>query len=171
MISSFAISLEDDAKNCERYWDISTNSKRTMRVSMSSFPVKNDPANLKTETWVYFKLFKLIPEIGVRKHKQVCFRSVEADRILQSLDHVLDQRCHWYMDVYETAKRKSRVSYFMYTPKDPIKSTYIQLKLFKTNLRNEFQLRGVVSYTLQEFEKLRVVSAQLRETLKLMSSQ
>ena len=78
---------------------------------------------------------------------------------------------HWFIDVYETAKRKTRVSDVMYKPKDPIKSTYIQLKLFKTNLRNEFQLRGVVSYTLQEFKKLRVISAQLRETLKLMSSQ
>ena len=76
------------------------------------------------------------------------------------------------MDVYETAKRKTRVSYFMYTPKDPIKSTYIQLKLFKTSVtKNEFQLKGVVNYTLQEIEKLCVDSAQILKTLKLMASQ
>ena len=200
MASSFAISLEDDAKNSEWYWDISTNANRTIRVSISSFPVKNDPTNLKTETWVYFKLFKLIPEVGVRKYQQVCFRSVEADRLLQSLGHMerfimyalpreheelnleLDRfaitddedagQTHWFIDVYETAKRKTRVSYVMYKPKDPIKSTYIQLKLFKTSeFKTEFQRKGLVNYTLQEFEKLRIDSVRIRETLKLMSSQ
>ena len=200
MASSFAISLEDDAKNCEWYWDISTNENRTIRVSISSFPVKNDPTNLKTETWIYFKLFKLIPEVGVRKYQQVCFRSVEADRLLQSLGHMerfimyalpreheelnleLDRfainddedavQTHWFIDVYETAKRKTRVSYVMYKPKDPIKSTYIQLNLFKTSeFKTEIQRKGLVNYTLQEFEKLRIDSVRIRETLKLMSSQ
>ena len=200
--TNFHITLEEDAATCLWYWDIVISHWRTLRISVSEFDGMKDingaPTSQKSR-WVYFKLFKFkdsdeVP--GQKKHQQVCFRPVEAKRLLQALPHIqmllltsmsikheeLDlspsvtfpvsssidiSKSHWFMDVFETPRRRTRASYVMYQPNDPINSTYIQFKLLSRKLTtDEFCRKSQVSITMAEFTKLHDQCDQLQIALK-----
>ena len=135
-------------------------------------------------------------EHGLRKIQQISLRPVEIDRILQSLEdlrmHLLTSmyikhehlivepseyfniseyddslRCHWFGDIHESWRRKVRIAYVIYNTKDPLKTTYVQFKLFtRKSLDEVFTRHAQVSLTLGEFRELSNQSADLMTSIK-----
>lgn len=123
--------------------------------------------------------------LGTRKNQQVSLRPIEAERILQrsgqirqsilsSISTTLPKQlekmfcdelhpteeedaacCHWYLDMFETARRKLRISYIVYNMKDPFGTLYVQIKLFtRSDINKPFLRQSQVNYTLSEFSTL-----------------
>ena len=174
------ITIEED--NLRSVWvqDLSITETRIIRVSMCQFL----PNTANVATWIYFKIFKRDNQQVFRQHQQVCYRVQEADRILQSIQYigecvnalllkVKDDRhfekttkfnitddedannLHWYFDLFETQRRKTRVSYIMYDVKDPLISSYIQFKLFTREKQlQSFTRKQQINLTILEFNRL-----------------
>lgn len=205
-MSHFRLSLDQDATTCAWLRDISVGHCRVLRLSLSHY--SRDDAKVEDKgvtTWVHFKLFKQLEprcytlddhEHAVRKVQQVCFRPIEVERILQSMEdirlHLLTSmyikqenittdlsenfnisdsddatRCHWYADIHESQRRKTRISYIMYNTKDPVKTTYVQFKLFTRSKEEEvFTKKSQVNYTIAEFRELSNQAGELTLALR-----
>lgn len=172
--------LEEDGLKVSWYWDISQTEKRVLRFAVTDFPCDDNTV----ATWGYFKLFKKTDGLEYRQNQQVCYRIAEVETILTSLSYVRDNvavllstvksdmpvdkmakfeltdkedeaTVNWFFDVMESPKRKVRVSYIMYVAKDPINSSYIQLKLFtRDSLDGQFTRRFLLNMTYMEFTGL-----------------
>jgi hypothetical protein len=125
----------------------------------------------------------MTPENVIMKCQQVCYRTTEFEMIIHGLEYIrnileaamflkheeLDLgmvesfpvvtdnqdigKVHWCHDIYESPRRKTRISYMMYNPNNPFGSTYIQFKLFTRNkAEDDFVRKAQVNYTLEEFK-------------------
>lgn len=129
---------------------------------------------------------------GLRRTQQISLRPSEAERALMSMNDIrlnlvgvlymqhqniptkqsVDgfnltdfedaTTCHWYSDLFESVRRKLRVSYVMYNNKDPVKSTYVQFKLFvRKEETDQFTRKSMINMTLNEFRELADDSRQM----------
>jgi hypothetical protein len=81
------------------------------------------------------------------------------------------EKAHWFMDIHESPRRKTRVSYIMYNTKNPFASTYVQMKLFTRNkVEDDFVRKTQVNYTLDEFQLFCNASAAINNELKKKQS-
>jgi hypothetical protein len=133
----------------------------------------------------------------MRKSQQVCYRPSEFDAILRGVDYIRNilttnlslkhenidlsmgesfpvvtdkqdlEKLHWFMDIHESPRRKTRVSYIMYNPMNPFCSTYVQMKLFTRNkVEEDFVRKAQVNYTLDEFQLFCNASATINNELR-----
>ncbi len=174
-MSHFAITPEQDAVNCNWYRDIAMSKNRRFRISISQY--QNDDRTGQPGPWVRFTLFKM-GTYGVRKVQQVCYLPTEAETIMKELDMIRaiilsaanekhnelqlvygkgaitdkqdEAKCHWFQDLAISNQRKARVSYIIYNTKEPVKSLYVQFKLFKVNEMQNFMQTSYVNITWEE---------------------
>ena len=171
--------LDQDREKDMWYWDISTSSNRVVRLSLSRFPgEKEKPAS----SWINLKLFK-VQESEFRQMQQIFYRHSEFKKLFESLPFIMDslhksildcpekeiEKCetfkitdkedakfvNWFWDFYTSQRRKMRVSHIIYDVKDPVTSSYVQLKLFtRASDTEEFIKKYLVNMKFEEFALL-----------------
>jgi hypothetical protein len=127
---------------------------------------------------------KALPELGIRKSQQIGLRPIEAEKILKACEHIRlnilsamyvkhsplaetfapsasptdledSKYCHWFLDLYQTLRRKIRISYTVYNVNDPLLSFYVQVKVFtRKEADKPFIRQSQVNINLREFRLL-----------------
>jgi len=86
----------------------------------------------------------------------------------QSITDTMDEsECHWFKDIYESKRRKLRISYIVHDNEKPDSSTYVQLKLFtRAQEDKEYTKRNQVSMSQRELRQLSEGNPEMIDTIR-----
>jgi hypothetical protein len=80
-------------------------------------------------------------------------------------------RVHWFLDIYETPRRKTRVSSTILNLNNPFGSTHVQFKMFtRGNPIEVFTRTTEVNCTLEEFHRFCNSASEIQEQVKQNAS-
>ena len=176
--------LAEDSQRVAWYWDISHSEKRVLRFTVAEFPCadrttatwgyfklfkkgEEDKDEYRQFQQICCRMFEVEKLLGslhyVRDNVMELQATVKIEIPIDAevkpkfdiTDKEDEATVHWFFDVCESPRRKLRISYLMYKVKDPIYSSYIQLKLFtRESMEDEFTRRFLLNMTYPEFTGL-----------------
>lgn len=192
----YNLTMEEDKDNVEWFWDFCKTDQRALRLSLSSFV---DAKDSSTSQWFHLKLFKADADGVHRISQQVILRPVEIYKFFETIqfsneginkgimcgypgkklsecktfkisDHEDSHLVHWFCDIYQTARRKMRVSHQIYNSGDPVTSSYVQLKLFcRASEEEQFTQKYLINLKLGEFKSMVFYRENLMTELERMT--
>ena len=191
MNSTFQITNIEDASACTILLDTPSSKKRFLRASASF---------LNSSMFSHLKVFKEANDGEYRRTSQISLRPFEIDNLLRQLEPIQrslyqtlsvcnqnelpyaipknfdvtwEEDCkfsNWYVNAMEGQYRRIRVSCRIYAPDAWVKSTYVQIKLFKEK-DGQMKRYSQVNLTLEEFDQLVYCSRDLRDAYNAMQLQ